>query len=168
MFRWWEEYDNQILNNGVHSLDLMRWLLNEKALVSITTLGGNYVVDDDRTIADTMQTIFEFPSGVLVTYSMLEGSSGRFSPHGMLEFRGTHGTLYAGGSNDYKIEPTSSGQFQDWDKMMEAEDYEVKQVGNGKLADGSYANPGANLVRNFLDCVKSRETPIVSLEEGHL
>src|SRR5690554_7454745 len=76
MFRWWEEYDNQILNNGVHSLDSIRWLLNEKAPVSVTTLGGKYAIDDDRTIPDTMQSIFEFPSGVMATFTQLEASSG--------------------------------------------------------------------------------------------
>jgi predicted dehydrogenase len=167
-FRWWEEYDNQVLNNGVHSLDLMRWLLNEKAPSAITTLGGKYLIDDDRTIPDTMQTIFEFPSGALVTFTMLEASSGRFSPHGMLEFRANKGTLYTGGANDYKIVPTTRGQFQTWDKLMEGEDYAADVAGEGRLADGSYVNPGANLVRNFLDCVKSRKTPLVSLEEGHL
>lgn len=167
-FRWWAEYDNQVLNNGVHSLDLIRWLLNEKAPTAITTLGGKYLIDDDRTIPDTQQTIFEFPSGVLVTFTMLEASSGRFSPHGMLEFRGNKSTLYTGGANDYKIIPTTSGQFQTWDRLMEGEDFDAPRAGDGKLADGSYINPGANLVRNFLDCVKSRKTPLVSLEEGHL
>jgi predicted dehydrogenase len=167
-FRWWEEYDNQVLNNGVHSLDLIRWLLKEKAPVAVTTLGGHYAIDDDRTIPDTMQTIFEFPSGAIVNFSMLEASSGGFSPHGMLEFRGTHGTLYVGGANDYKIVPTSRGQFQTWDKLMEAKEYQVERAADGKLVDGSYNNPGANLVRNFLDCVKSRKSPLVSLEEGHL
>jgi predicted dehydrogenase len=168
MFRWWEEYDNQVLNQGVHSLDLIRWLLNEKAPVAVTSLGGKYVVDDDRTIPDTMQTIFEFPSGAMATFSILEGSSGSFLPYGFLELRGTKGTLYADGNNGYKIISTTPGQFQTWNKMMEAENYEVAPKGNGKLVDGSYANPGANLVRNFLDCVKSRKTPLVSLEEGHL
>jgi hypothetical protein len=106
-----------------------------------------------------MQTIFEFPSGALVTFTMLEASSGKFSPHGMLEFRGNKGTLYTGGANDYKIVPTSRGQFQTWDKLMDGEDYTAPAAGEGKLADGSYANPGANLVRNFLDCVKSRKHP---------
>ncbi len=168
MFRWWEEYDNQVLNNGVHSLDLIRWLLNEKAPVSITTLGGRYIVDDDRTIPDTMQTIFEFPSGAIVTFTQLEASSGSLVRQGFLEMRGTDGTLYAEGNNGYKIVATSKGQFQTWDQLMAEEEYVVKNVGNGKLSDGSYANPGANIVRNFLDCVKSREMPLVSLEEGHL
>jgi len=168
MFRWWEEYDNQIANNGVHSLDLMRWLLNEKAPSAITTIGGKYAIDDDRTIPDTMSTLFEFPSGVIVTYITLEGSSGSFYPFGMLEFRGTNGTLYAGGSNDYKIVPTRRGQFQTWDKLMDAEDYVLKPTGEGKLADGSYSEPTANLVRNFLDCIRSGKKPIVGLEDGHL
>ncbi len=168
MFRWWEEYDNQILNQGVHSLDLIRWLLNEKAPVTITTLGGKYAIDDDRTIPDTMQTIFEFPSGVIATFTQLEASSGSLLTEGFLELRGTNGTLYIAGNNGYKIVSTRAGQFQTWDKLMDGEVYEVENVGGGKLVDGTYANPGANLVRNFLDCVKSRKMPIVPLEEGHL
>ena len=84
MFRWWEEYDNQIANNGVHSLDLLRWVLAEKAPTSVATIGGRYAVKDDRTIPDTMQTLFEFPSGLLVSYTTLEASSGSFYPFGML------------------------------------------------------------------------------------
>jgi predicted dehydrogenase len=168
MFRWWEEYDNQILNNGVHSLDLIRWLLNEKAPVSVTTLGGKYAIDDDRTIPDTMQSIFEFPSGVMATFTQLEASSGSLLNEGFLELRGTDGTLYIAGNNGFRIAPTSKGQFQTWDKLMDAETYEVPGAGDGKLIDGTYANPGANLVRNFLNCVKSREMPMVSLEEAHL
>ncbi len=167
-FRWWAEYDNQVLNNGVHFLDLMRWMLNEKAPTTVTSLGGNYVIDDDRTIPDTQQTIFEFPSGALMTFSMLEASSRGFSPQGVLEMRGTHGTLHAGGSNDYKIVPTTPGQFQTWNRLMEAEDYRVAEAGGGKLVDGTHADPGINIVRDFLDCVKSRRSPLVSLEEGHL
>ena len=32
---------------------------------------------------------------------------------------------------------------------------------------GVSENSTANLVRNFLDCVKSRETPLCTLEDGH-
>ena len=38
----------------------------------------------------------------------------------------------------------------------------------GKHGDlGISENSTANLVRNFLDCVKSREEPLCPLEEGH-
>ena len=168
MFRWWEEYDNQIANQGVHFLDLFRWLLNEKAPVAVTTLGGKNVVDDDRTIPDTMHTIFEFPSGTLLTFSTIESTSGGSMPYGMLEFRGTNGILYAQSSGDYRVVPTQRGQFQVWDKLMEAEEYKIGSATDGKLPDGSYAEPTANLVRDFLDCIRSRNKTKCTLEDGHL
>ena len=35
------------------------------------------------------------------------------------------------------------------------------------LSDGSSGDSTANLVRNFLDCVKTRENPLCTLEDGH-
>ena len=35
------------------------------------------------------------------------------------------------------------------------------------LPDGSSGNSTGNLVRNFLDCGKSQNTPLCPLEEGH-
>jgi len=81
MFRWWEDYCNQICNQGVHYLDLMRWLLNEKAPVAVNAMGGKYAVEDDRTIPDTMVATFEFASGALVTVNIMEATSGTFIPY---------------------------------------------------------------------------------------
>lgn len=165
MFRWWEDYANQISNNGVHYLDLLRWLIGEEAPIAVSAHGGNYVVDDDRTIPDTMHVTYEFKSGVIVTLSILEGSTGSFIPHGFLELRGTKGTLHTG-ENDYKITPTTAGQFQTWKPMIEAEDYSLDKD-DKLLIDGSYKNSAFSLIRNFLDCVKSREQPWATLEIGH-
>ena len=119
MFRWWEDFCNQISNQGVHYLDLIRWLLNEEAPSVISTMGGKYAVDDDRTIPDTMQVTYEFASGSIATVKVLEASSGSFIPYGFIEMRGTKGTLYTN-ENDYRIAPTTPGQFQSWDKLMDA------------------------------------------------
>lgn len=165
MFRWWDDFGNQISNQGVHYLDLIRWLMNEEAPVAISANGGKYAVDDDRTIPDTMQVTYEFASGALSTINILEASSGSFIPYGFLEMRGTKGTLYAA-ENDYKIVPTRPGQFQSWDKLIEAEEYNLVTT-DKLLSDGSYRNCTANLIRNFLDCIKSRQTPLATLETGH-
>lgn len=165
MFRWWEDYANQISNNGVHYLDLLRWLINEEAPIAISAHGGKYAVDDDRTIPDTMHVTYEFKSGVLVTLSILEASSGSFIPHGFLELRGTKGTLHTG-ENDFRITPAQPGQFQTWKPMIEKEDYSLDKD-DTLLIDGSYKNSAFSLIRNFLDCVKSREQPWATLEIGH-
>lgn len=165
MFRWWEDYANQISNNGIHYLDLIRWLLDEEAPTSISAHGGKFVIDDDRTIPDTMHVTYEFASGVIVTINILEASSGSFLPSGFLEFRGTKGTLYTG-ENDYTVTPTKAGQFQKWDKLMEPEKYSIRED-DTLLIDGSYKGSAFSLIRNFLDCVKSREEPWATLEIGH-
>jgi len=164
-FRWWEDYCNQISNQGVHYLDLIRWMLNEEAPVSVNATGGKYAVDDDRTIPDTMQVTYEFASGSVASVNVLEASSGSFVPYGFMEIRGTKGTLYTN-ENDYKIVSTQPGQFQSWEKLMEAEDYNLETT-DVLLADKSYRNSTANLIRNFLDCIKSRQTPLCTLEIGH-
>ena len=49
---------------------------------------------------------------------------------------------------------------------MEPEEVKIEQ--NRKFGDlGISVNSTGNLVRNFLDCVKSREEPLCPLEEGH-
>jgi predicted dehydrogenase len=164
MFRWWEDFCNQISNQGVHYLDLIRWLLNENAPSSISTLGGKFAVDDDRTIPDTMQVTYEFASGSIATVKVLEASSGSFIPYGFIEMRGTRGTLYTN-ENDYRIAPTAPGQFQSWDKLMDAEEYSI-ETKDRLLKDNSYLNSTANLIRNFLDCIKSRKEPLSTLETG--
>jgi predicted dehydrogenase len=164
MFRWWEDYANQISNNGIHYLDLLRWLLDEEAPVAVSAHGGKFVIDDDRTIPDTMHVTYEFGSGVLVTISILEASSGSFLPSGFLELRGTKGTLYTG-ENDYKIVPAKAGQFQTWKELMQAEEYNLKK--DNPEIGSSYKDSTTSHIRNFLDCVKSREQPTATLEIGH-
>jgi predicted dehydrogenase len=163
MFRWWSDYSSQMGNWGVHFMDVIRWMMGEQAPVAISAHGGKFAVDDDRDIPDTMQVTYEFGSGAVASFCIYEASSGALFQNGEVELRGTKGTLYASESG-YRILPTSRGQFQTWDKLMEPAEFSSRDEA---LADGSSANSTANLVRNFLDCVKSRQAPLCSLEDGH-
>lgn len=162
-FRWWSDYSSQMGNWGVHYMDVIRWMMGETAPVSITAVGGKYATDDDRTIPDTMDVIYEFASGSLITFSIYEASGGGLFQSGEVELRGTKGTLNAD-ENGYKITPVRAGQFQDWKQAGTAEEQSSKTQ---MLADGSSGDSTASVVRNFIDCVKSRNTPFCPLEEGH-
>ncbi len=156
-FRWWKEYSSQIGNWGVHYFDIIRWMLGEEAPVAVTALGGKYVVDDDRTIPDTMQATYEFASGRLLIFGQYEGNSTNpFPRNSEVELRGTQGTLYVM-DNGCQVVPDRGGQFQDEKVRMEAMD--VKSPDKGDLT--------TEHMRNFLDCVKSREKPRADVEEGH-
>ncbi|HNT88605.1 MAG TPA: Gfo/Idh/MocA family oxidoreductase, partial [Candidatus Hydrogenedentes bacterium] len=157
-FRWWKEYSSQIGNWGVHYFDLIRWLLGEDAPVSVVALGGQYAVDDDRTIPDTMQAVFEFASGRLLVFSQYEANGAPvFAVRGDIELRGTLGTLYAG-DRGYQVVPERGGQFQDAAPRMEP----VKTEARSPNADLTVLH-----MRNFLDCIKSRAKPNSDVEDGH-
>ena len=162
-FRWWSDYSSQMGNWGVHYMDVIRWMMGEKAPVAVSAHGGKYVLADDSTIPDTLQVTFEFASGSLIMFSDYEANSGGMVPFGEIEIRGTKGTVLAH-EGAYKIVPATRGQFQTWDNLIEAEEYENV---NRALDDGSSAESTSTLIRNFLDCIKSRQTPLCSIEEGH-
>jgi predicted dehydrogenase len=143
-------------NWGVHYFDLVRWLTGEAAPASVAALGGTFAVDDDRTIPDTAETIFQHASGMLTTFSLHETTGQPLLANGAeVELHGTVGTLYAN-SRTYKIVPEKGGQFQDPKPRRKPEE------GSGSDGDLDQAH-----ARNFLDCVKSRQRPNADIEEGH-
>ena len=156
-FRWWKDYSSQLGNWGVHYFDLIRWLIGETAPVSVVAMGGRYAVEDDRTIPDTMQSVFELPSGCLLTFSHYE-ASGNFplARPGEIEIRGTQGTLYAS-EKGYEVVPERGGQFMDRAPRMEPVQ---KKSEDGDLTVAH--------MRNFLDCIKTRNRPCCDVEDGHL
>jgi predicted dehydrogenase len=159
-FRWWHEYSSQVGNWGVHYFDAMRWALDEVAPVSISAHGGRHLVDDDRTIPDTMEVTFEFASGLLMVFGQYEASGGEALPDGEIELRGTLGNLYASPAYSqaagYRIVPSRGGQFQPGEPTINGVEYKVETH-----------DPTLNHIRNFLDCVKSRKPCNCPLEEGH-
>jgi predicted dehydrogenase len=162
-FRWWKDYSSQMGNWGVHYMDAIRWLVGEQAPLSISAHGGRYAVDDDRTIPDTMEVTFEMPGGALVVFGIYEGGGTSPIAEGEIELVGTKGTLVAS-EVGWAVRPSRPGQFQEW-KAPLVEPREVRAADPGRAASGSDSTE--RLVRDFLDCVKSRGTPWCPLEEGH-
>lgn len=156
-FRWWKAYSSQLGNWGVHYFDVIRWLLDEDAPESVSCHGGKFVIDDDRTIPDTLESIFEFKSGRLMLFGQYEASGHPMLQHGEFELRGTQGVIYAGGK-DYRIFPERGGQFQDPAPRLEPRTVE-DPAGNEDLSTAH--------MRNFLDCIKTRERPNADIEDGH-
>jgi len=162
-FRWWSDYSSQMGNWGVHYMDAIRWLMGETAPIAISNHGGKYFVDDDRTIPDTMQVTFEFKSGAIVTFCTYEASSGNMFRYGEIELRGSLGTLNSD-ENGYRITPARNGQFQTYNHILQAEEFTLK---NSELDDGTSGDNARYLIRNFIDCIKSRQIPLCPIEEGH-
>ena len=144
-------------NWGVHYLDAIRWMTGELAPASVCAMGGRFAVEDDRTIPDTMEAVFEFASGRLAIFGQYEASGAAALKQGEIELRGTQGTAYMS-NQGFEIFPERGGQFQDHEPRMEPISVESKEL-NSVLT--------SRHVRNFLDCVKSRKRPNADVEIGH-
>jgi predicted dehydrogenase len=155
-FRWWKDYSSQMGNWGVHYLDVIRWLIGEQAPAAISAHGRRVIVDDDRTIPDTMEATFDMPGGAIITFGIYEGGGGTPIAGGEIELVGTKGTLVAN-EDGWAVRPSRAGQFQTWKSLVEPKDVKTPDAEDST----------ERLIRNFVDCVKSRATPWCPLEEGH-
>jgi predicted dehydrogenase len=156
-FRWWQLYSSQMANWGVHYFDLMRWVLGETAPASLSAHGGVFGVRDSRTVPDTAEVVFEFASGLLLTFGTYEANGAPGLKSGEIELRGTLGTIYAD-IGRFEVVPERGGQFQDAKPRCKPQE---------RSADEGYDLLDRLHARNFLDCVKSRTKPNADVEEGH-
>lgn len=154
-FRWWRAYSSQLGNWGVHYFDAIRWILGEEAPVSVSAHGGRFAVDDARDIPDTLEVTFEFASGRLLLFGQYEASGVDALDRAEIELRGTKGCLLAD-ERGFRVIPERGGQFQKPGPRMDPIDVKGTDASTDRLH-----------VRNFLDCVKSRQRPNTDVEEGH-
>jgi predicted dehydrogenase len=171
-FRWFYDYSGgQLTNFGVHYLAQIHRSLGQDAPTSVVAIGGKYANFDDREVPDTMEVVWHYPGDTLVTFSQFNATGAMPTTRPCeIEFRGTKGTLFFR-TNGYEIVPEviTPNEFaartpmnreieRGWRVGAKAE-IEAKRV-DGQIRDADHA-------RNFLDCVKSRQTPSCDVEYGH-
>ncbi|HEV2664520.1 MAG TPA: Gfo/Idh/MocA family oxidoreductase, partial [Blastocatellia bacterium] len=175
-FRWFYGYSGgQLTNMGVHYMDMIHWALGHDAPVAVTAMGGNFAVEDNREIPDTLEVVWQYQNsqggGALVSFTQINASAPLASARNCdVEFRGTKGALYLM-DNGYEVVPdditpnefpvrtpldrTAQRGWRAGQRPMIA----AKKV-EGRTQDAHHA-------RNFLDCVRSRERCHCDIETGH-
>src|SRR5437867_1529324 len=105
-FRWFYDYSGgQLTNFGVHYMDVVHRALGHDAPLAVTAMGGKLAIEDNREIPDTLEVLWMYPGGTLVTFSQYNANAAPAALKGAeIEFRGTKGTLYLRG-NGYDIVP---------------------------------------------------------------
>ena len=137
-------------NWGAHNLDIARWAMNVRAPLSVAGFGGRYALEDGGETPDVQEVLYNFP-GFVLTWSVREMNG---MSDGGFDFHGTKGNLSLTRSG-FKVTAEKWGEKEDRKKMAD------------EMADPGSEQPVAH-VRNFLDCVKSRQRPNADVEEGHL
>ena len=137
----WDYGTGEIGNNGIHALDMARFVLGLEAPLRVTSGGGKLFYDDDQQTPDTLVTTFDFPHTCLIWEHRIWSKTGfEVEPFGIVLY-GEKGTLVF--------------------------DRKGWQVRDGIEASDKSSETERPHLRNFLDCVKEHKRPNADIEEGH-
>jgi predicted dehydrogenase len=148
-FRWFWDYAGGLMTDwGVHLIQVLLWAMGPEPPKAVMSSGGKYVLQDNSETPDTQITVYEFPTYTLVWEHKVGVGLGLYNRPWGMSFTGTEGTLVINDSG--------------WEILREPRKDSLEP---GKRPPGS--DPRPSHVRNFLDCVKSRQQPVENLEVGH-
>jgi predicted dehydrogenase len=161
-FRWfWDYAGGMMCDWGVHWIDIVQWAMDVEAPTRIAAVGGKFGLQDNRDTPDTLEVIYQYPTWVL-TYSNreLNGRGPIISETtglkgGGITFHGTKGTLYID-RGGFEIIPERKRGTREKPGEPLIEPMTMKGVERHEQH-----------VRNFLDCMKSRQNSISDIEIGH-
>ncbi len=178
-YRWfWDYAGGTITDFGTHRFDTVHQVMGVDAPKTITASGGRFCVNDMGEMPDVMQVTYEYPSFVL-SYEALNmngmGMGIRTAGHNYYgarhsldrpngeAYHGTNGTILCDRIG-YEVFPEPKGVrrrdgTQDANNPVDSFRTEAKRVQGRDATDLHCAN--------FIECVRSRKTPVAEPEIGH-
>jgi predicted dehydrogenase len=147
-FRWFWDYAGGLMTDwGVHLLNVCLWAMGPEFPKNVYSSGGKRILNDNTETPDTQVAVYDFPSYTLIWEHQIQGGVGINGwPHGAA-FSGSEATVII--------------DQDGWEIIPEPKKNSVEAA---KHPAGIDARPAH--VRNFLDCVKSREAPVENLDLG--
>jgi len=149
-FRWYWDYAGGLMTDlGVHVINLCQWATGPATPLRVASVGALSVLDGVIETPDTQTTIYDFPE---YTFTWEHHLKGQLPPHHGQSgawICGTKGAVLVSQSGWEAVpDPAGGGAFET-EKHEPANDDRAAHV------------------RNFLDCMASREQPLTNPEIGH-
>ena len=168
----------RITDWGVHLVDIVHMAMGADSPAAVTASGGKLYVHDRRDTPDTHEVTWEYPGFLLHYTCLLHNSYGHngdpghkpFGSYG-IQFHGTRGTLFVDRAG-YEVTPqmkdhTEPGGISFRAAFDDLTGLSIYYELEGTAGRGTTSVQHLPHVRNFLDCVKSRELPAADIEIGH-
>jgi predicted dehydrogenase len=148
-FRWFWDYAGGLMTDwGVHLLNMVSMGLPPENPKSVTAAGGKFILDDDSETPDSLVTVYDYKDCQVIWEHRAGINNGLNSRSWGVEWHGTEGNIIL---NDTGYELFT----------------EPKKANIASRKRHTEGDPRPAHVRNFLDCVKSRQQPALNLEIGH-
>ncbi len=140
---FWNWGTSEVGNNGVHTLDVVRWGLSVDAPQRVTSGGGRYRYDDDQETPDTNIVTFDCGDSTITWEGRSWGKRAPWAPDNEIAFYGENGTLAIRGGSYTVYDPAG------------------KEVSKGQ-------GPGGDLqhLANFLEAIRGDAKLNAEIAEG--
>ncbi len=167
-WRAFMEYGNGIVGDMcVHMLDMVRWMLDLGMPTRISSTGGILVDKKSKAnITDTQTATFDFPNLKVVWTHRSYGTSPDPNYPWAATFYGDKGTLKAS-VNAYDFIPQAKGEAPIHEDVV----FELEQFPEDKTEkdlERHVAPAIRGQMKNFLECIASRGTPVADIEQGYI
>ncbi len=153
-YAWnWHYGAGELGDNGAHWLDICRWVLDVGHPLEVSGMGRKLRFDDDKETPDTDFLTYDFGKKVIhwaeriwtpYGYQKSENTMCFFGTEGMIEKGRWEGGRYA---------------FRVFDRQGDLVHQEQEQTPDEGIVPH---------IRNFLDCVRTRQQPAADVEVGHV
>jgi predicted dehydrogenase len=148
----WHYGTGDIGNDGIHWLDIGRWVLGVEKPVEISGMGGRiYLSGDEQTPPDTMNITYDYKGKLIFFEQRL------WNPY---RLEGSENTVAAYGTKGY-------AQVGRWNNGYHA--FRVFDDKNRQIHFDQEERPDDHKHHiNFIECIRSRKKPNADIETGHV
>lgn len=159
---YWNYSGGDIINDGIHQIDLARMLIDKGYPKSVYSLGGKYNFDDDQETPDTQHVLYEY-DGITMTFELTLWTSYMQKTPGNIRdtdrfpkwlFNATRIEIY--GTSGMMMMGRHGGGWQ----VFGDDGKEISAL-PGRMTTDLH-------IDNLLECIKSRKQPNGRVEEGHI
>ncbi|MBE0539965.1 MAG: Gfo/Idh/MocA family oxidoreductase [Verrucomicrobia bacterium] len=148
-FRWFWDYAGGLMTDwGVHLINMALMGMSDAPPKRVCSSGGTFVQNDMRETPDSQIALYEFPDYQLVWEHKSGVGVGLNGRSWGVSWSGTEGTILMNDAG--------------WELVIEK-----RKANLDPQKSKSSGDPRPAHVRNFLDCVKSRQQPVLNLELAH-
>ncbi len=160
---FWAYSGGDIINDGVHQIDIARWVIGRKYPKSVAAAGGILYFNDDQETPDTQTVNWDFDGITMAFEETLWAPYMKKTPFDMRDtdtlpnwpFSGTRIEVY--GTKQVMFFSRHGGGWE----VFDADGKSVAiQPGRFSLSNEAHQ-------KNFIDCIRSREMPNGDIEKVH-
>lgn len=165
-YRWhwmWAYSGGDIINDGIHQIDIARWMINKDVPNSVVSEGGKFAFDDDQECPTTQTATWKYDDMLMSFEQALYAPYMKKTPLEARDLDAVPDWRFSG----TRIEIYGTKQIMYLSRHgggWEAFDADLQSV---KLGPGNFTAANAEHQQNFIDCIKSRNLPNGDIEKVH-